>query len=91
MKQNNIRQTLEEHPVIPVVSFDKVADVEPTINLLIEKGIHCIEITLRNDSAFECIEKAIALKKEAFSVGIGTVVSKEQIEKATKLGVHFMD
>ena len=90
MKQNNIRQTLEEHPVIPVVSFDKVADVEPTINLLIEKGIHCIEITLRNDCAFECIEKAIALKKEAFSVGIGTVVSKEQIEKATKLGVHFM-
>ncbi len=90
MKQNNIRKTLEEHSVIPVVSFDKVADVEPTMNLLIEKGIHCIEITLRNDCAFECIEKALSLKTEGFSIGIGTVVSKSQIEKATSLGVHFM-
>ena len=90
MKQNNIRKTLEEHSVIPVVSFDKVADVEPTMNLLIEKGIHCIEITLRNDCAFECIEKALSLKTEGFSVGIGTIVSKSQIEKATALGVHFM-
>ena len=90
MKQNNIRKTLQEHSVIPVVSFDKVTDVEPTINLLIEKGIHCIEITLRNDCAFECIEKALSLKTEGFSVGIGTVVSKSQIEKATALGVHFM-
>lgn len=90
MKQNNIRKTLKEHSVIPVVSFEKVADVEPTINLLIEKGIHCIEITLRNDCAFECIEKALSLKTEGFSIGIGTVVSKSQIEKATALGVHFM-
>ena len=90
MKQNNIRKTLEEHSVIPVVSFDQVADVEPTMNLLIEKGIHCIEITLRNDCAFECIEKALSLKTEGFSIGIGTVVSKSQIEKATSLGVHFM-
>ena len=90
MKQNNIRETLGKHAVIPVVSFDSFEAVEPTIAKLIEQGIHCIEITLRNDCAFECIEKAISLNTEGFDVGIGTVVSKAQIEKAKNIGVHFM-
>ena len=81
MKQNNIRETLGKHAVIPVVSFDSVEDVEPTIAKLIEQGIHCIEITLRNDCAFECIEKAISLNTEGFDVGIGTEVKKLKLKK----------
>jgi|TARA_B110000305_G_scaffold63355_2_gene70428 2-dehydro-3-deoxyphosphogluconate aldolase/(4S)-4-hydroxy-2-oxoglutarate aldolase len=90
MIQNNIRKVLGKHKVIPVVSFDHVNDVEATINLLISKGINCIEITLRNEFAFDCIKAAKLLNKPDFHVGIGTVVSVAQIERATALNVDFM-
>tara|TARA_B100000767_G_scaffold258286_1_gene266870 strand:+ start:5485 stop:6045 length:561 start_codon:yes stop_codon:yes gene_type:complete len=90
MKQNNIRKTLLAHPVIPVVSFNSLEEVEPTINLLVKKGINCIEITLRNELAFSCISAAKALNISGFDVGIGTVVSEEQIHQAKEIGVDFM-
>ena len=90
MKQNNIRKTLQEHPIIPVVSFNRLEEVQPTVELLINKGINCIEITLRNELAFSCIQAAKALNIEGFDVGIGTVVSEEQIRQAVEIGVDFM-
>ena len=90
MKQNNIRKILQANPVIPVVSFNSIAEVEPTINVLISKGINCIEITLRNEHAFACIQEAKALNISGFEVGVGTVVSEEQIQQVTDLGVDFM-
>ena len=63
MTQNNIRQILSKHQVIPVVNFNNVNDVEQTIESLIEKKINCIEITLRTEMAFECV--SIAKKTES--------------------------
>ena len=90
MIQNNIRKVLSKHNVIPVVSFKDPNDVEPTIKSLRSKGIQCIEITLRNEAAFDCIKAAKELNIADFHVGIGTVVSVAQIERATDLNVDFM-
>lgn len=90
MKQNNIRKILQENPVIPVVSFNSTEEVEPTINELVNKGINCIEITLRNECAFSCIQSAKALNISGFDVGVGTIVSEEQIQQAAEIGVDFM-
>lgn len=90
MSQNNIRQLLKEHPIVPVVSFSNAESVENTIDQLIEKDIHCIEITLRNEHAFECVQKAKGLKRSNFCIGIGTVSSKEHISRAVELEVDFM-
>ena len=90
MKQNNIRKTLKAHSIIPVVSFKSFGDVEPIINLLVEKGINCIEITLRNDNAFSCVKAAKKLNISGFHVGVGTLVSEEQIQKSVEIGVDFM-
>ena len=61
--QNGIQSILEGNPIIPVITFDKVSDVDPTVNALIEKGIHCIEITLRTDVAFDSIERCKEIKQ----------------------------
>ena len=58
MTQNNIRQILSKHQVIPVVNFNNINDVEQTIASLVEKKINCIEITLRTEMAFECVSIA---------------------------------
>lgn len=90
MKQNNIRKILKANPVIPVVSFNSIEEVEPAINLLIGKGINCIEITLRNDNAFSCVKAAKKLNISGFHVGIGTIVSEEQIKQVADIAVDFM-
>ena len=90
MKQNNIREVLSHHPIIPIVNFTNLDDVIPMIEKLKAKNIYCIEITLRTPIAFE----AIRITKEKFgkdmSIGVGTIVSEEQIAKAKELNVDFL-
>lgn len=90
MTQNNIRQVLSKHTVIPVVNFEHIDDVEKTIEKLIQQNINCIEITLRTDLAFDCIELAKKLSLPNFDIGIGTVIHEDQIKKAKDLEVSFM-
>ena len=58
MKQNNIRAILEKHPIIPVVTFNEITEVEPQMHHLQAKGVNCIEITLRTPISFEAIALA---------------------------------
>jgi len=90
MSQNNIRPLLANHKVIPVINFKTLNEVEQTITELIKRDIHCIEITLRNELAFDCIRAAKHLNIDGFHIGIGTVVTKDQIAKACELQVDFM-
>ena len=90
MKQNNIREVLSYHPIIPVVNFTNLDDVVPMIEKLKAKNIYCIEITLRTPIAYD----AIRLAKEKFgkeiTIGMGTIVSKDQIAQAKELNVDFL-
>ena len=58
MKQNNIREVLSHHPIIPVINFNHIDEVIPMIQKLKAKNIYCIEITLRTPIAFDAIRLA---------------------------------
>ena len=90
MKQNNIRGVLEKHQVIPVVTINNEEEVDGIISGLIEKGIFCIEVTLRTAFALSAIEIIKEKYGHQVSVGVGTVVSKEQIEAVQALHVDFI-
>lgn len=90
MRQNNIRNLLSKHSIIPVVTFNHLDEVKPQLDKLEQQGIHCIEITLRTPISFEAIEEAKRLFSEKMDIGVGTIVSEEQITKAANLGVDFM-
>lgn len=89
MKQNNIEAILKNHPLIPVVTIHSEDDIDPIINRLRARNVFCIEVTLRTDFAFD----ALRILKERYSditLGVGTVVSTEQIDKLVEIGVDFM-
>ena len=90
MIQNNIREILEANPVIPVVTFNDLNEVEPTIKMLVEREINCIEITLRTDVAYDAIAMAKKVAPSGFKVGMGTVINLSQVQKAQDLLVDFM-
>ena len=89
MLQNNIEAILKANPLIPVVTIENLDQVDEVYEKLSSQGINCIEITLRTEIAWE----AIALFKERhpdFQVGVGTIISSEDILKCVKLKVDFM-
>lgn len=90
MVQNNIRELLINHPIIPVVKIDSIDEVIPCINDLISKDIHCIEITLRTKCAIDAIKKAKKHFGDQFSVGVGTVINKTQISAVIDANVDFI-
>jgi 2-dehydro-3-deoxyphosphogluconate aldolase/(4S)-4-hydroxy-2-oxoglutarate aldolase len=90
MKQNNIRAILEKHPIIPVVTFNELSEVVPQLEKLESQGVSCIEITLRTPISFDAIAEAKRAFGKRIDIGVGTLVTNEQIEKAAELNVDFM-
>ncbi len=90
MIQNNIQDILTANPLIPVATIHNLSEVDTFYEKLKNQGVYCIEITLRTDFAWD----AIALFKEKygreFKVGVGTIITKEDVAKCKQLKVDFM-
>ncbi len=75
--------------VIPVVVINDVSDTIKTLSALREGGINCAEITFRT----VCAEQAIKIGASEFpdmNIGAGTVINREQVERAVKAGAKFI-
>ncbi len=82
-------EKLEELRVIPVVAINKIEDTIPLMKALVEGGLPAAEITFRTECAPEAIKLAIETFPDAY-IGAGTVINKEQAEKAVELGCKFI-
>ena len=74
--------------VLPILDIDENVDPEKLINALIDGKINIVEITLRNDKAFDNI-KFIRKKFPNLILGVGTIVNLDQLKKAIDLGADF--
>ncbi len=85
-----ISERLQENPVLATVSISSPSLSVPTIEALVEGGICNIELTLRNQSSLE----SLALLCEAFResevlIGVGTVLTEDQLRAVVDLGAGF--
>ena len=74
--------------VLPILDIDKNVDPEKLINALIDGKINTVEITLRNEKAFDNI-KFIRKKFPNLILGVGTIVNLDQLKKTIDLGADF--
>jgi 2-dehydro-3-deoxyphosphogluconate aldolase / (4S)-4-hydroxy-2-oxoglutarate aldolase len=75
-------------PVIPVITIPDAAHALPLARALVAGGLRAIEITLRTDAAVEAARAIIKEVPDAI-VGIGTVLTGQDLERAKKLGAAF--
>jgi len=75
-------------PVIPVITIEDAAQAAPLARALVAGGLPVIEITLRTDAAVEAARAIIAEVPDAV-VGIGTVLTPADLERAAKFGAAF--
>ena len=83
-----IMQKIYESGVIAVLVIDELKHALPLANALLEGGINTIELTLRTPVA---LDAAAAIKKQfpAMNLGIGTVLTVEQVKAVADLEVDF--
>lgn len=75
--------------VVPVVVIKELEDTIPTLQALVDGNLPVAEITFRT----ACAEDAIKLGTKTFPdmyIGAGTVINKEQAERAYNAGAKFI-
>ena len=75
--------------IIPVVVLDDPKDAAPLAKALYENGLPCAEVTFRTAAAEESI-KIMTREFPEMLVGAGTVLTKDQADRAINAGAKFI-
>ncbi|MBD9367922.1 bifunctional 4-hydroxy-2-oxoglutarate aldolase/2-dehydro-3-deoxy-phosphogluconate aldolase [Xanthomonas sp. XNM01] len=75
--------------ILPVVTANSVDEARRLSAALLKGGLTAIELTLRTPAALDAL---VALKKELpdIAVGMGTVLTVEQMQRCIELGADFL-
>jgi 2-dehydro-3-deoxyphosphogluconate aldolase / (4S)-4-hydroxy-2-oxoglutarate aldolase len=87
-QQLGLEAILRAAPVIPVVIVETLADAVPLARALVAGGLPVIEVTLRTAAGLEAIRAITAEVPEAI-VGVGTVLTPDQLGQSAKAGARF--
>jgi len=88
MQQARLREVFALAPVIPVITIEDAGQAVPLARALVKGGLRVVEITLRTQAGLDAARAILAEVPEAV-VGIGTVLSPADYERAAKLGAAF--
>lgn len=81
-------QLLTAARIIPVLTIERVEDAIPLARALVAGGVRTLEITLRTEAAVVAAEAIIADVPDAV-VGIGTILTPNDLAQAISLGARF--
>lgn len=84
-----MNRQLEAFGVVPVTVLHREQDALPLAAALCKGGLHCVEITFRTEAA-EAAIRAISMAHPDMLVGAGTVLSREQVDRAEAAGAKFI-
>jgi 2-dehydro-3-deoxyphosphogluconate aldolase/(4S)-4-hydroxy-2-oxoglutarate aldolase len=87
-RRDRLVELLRLSPIIPVITIERIEDAVPLARALVAGGLRLLEITLRTPTALAAAEAIVANVPEAI-VGIGTVLTKRDLELASEIGAQF--
>ena len=83
-----IAAIMKAAPVIPVLTIERESDAVPLARALVAGGLPVLEITLRTDAALAAASAIMAEVPDAV-VGLGTLLSPADIDRAHQIGARF--
>ena len=89
MAHEQLIEKIKQTKIVPVVVLNSIEETLPKMEALVKGGLPCAEITFRTP----CAADAIALTVKTYPdmlVGAGTVINREQCEKAIAVGSKFI-
>ena len=88
VRRARLEEVLRAARVMPVVTVEREDDGVPLARALVAGGLRALEITLRTPAA-PAAARAIGAEVPEAIVGIGTVLSPEDLDAARGLGARF--
>ena len=86
---NPVLERVYEIGIIPVIAFNSVDEAIPLCKALMDGGLPAAEVTFRTACAEECIRK-IHEELPDMLLGAGTVLTKDQADRAMGAGAAFV-
>src|SRR2546425_7424532 len=78
---------LESSPLLGIVRFHDGGDVSGAVEALVSGGIELVEVTIDTPGALAAVERAAG---DGRVVGVGTVVSVEQVRACAAAAAHLV-
>ena len=88
IRRARLEEVLRAAPVVPVITIEREGDGVPLARALVAGGLNALEITLRTPAA-AAAARAIGEAVPEAIVGIGTVLTAQDLETARGLGARF--
>jgi len=88
IRRARLDEVLRAAPVVSVITIEREADGVPLARALVAGGLRALEITLRTPAA-AAAARAIGEAVPEAIVGIGTVLTPQDLETARSLGARF--
>ena len=88
-ESNAIVEALRRSPVVPLVQSNDPDEAVAISQALLDGGLKVLEVVLRTDEAFACLEKICHAFPDVH-VGAGTVLSGEHTQRAMDCGATFI-
>ena len=86
---NAVIQTLSRIGIVPVIAIDDASEAVPLAKALAAGGLNAAEITFRTPAGEEALRQ-IAREMPEMLVGAGTVLTREQVDRAADAGARFL-
>lgn len=83
-----IEEQLKEHKIVAVIVIKSEDEIVPCMEALLEGGIRVIELALRTPFSLNAARK-IAVSYPEILLGLGTVLTTDQVKAASEVPAHF--
>ena len=87
-RRTKLDDLLRVAPLIPVITIERATDAVPLARALVAGGLQALEITLRTPAA-PAAAAAIAKEVPEAILGLGTVLTAQDLERARALNARF--
>jgi 2-dehydro-3-deoxyphosphogluconate aldolase/(4S)-4-hydroxy-2-oxoglutarate aldolase len=75
--------------IISVITIDRAEDAEPLTQALLDGGLDALEVTFRTPAAPEAVRRIKAAFGDKVHLGVGTLLTVEQVVQAAEAGASF--
>lgn len=85
-----VSEIIRRNPIVAVLRARRADDCGPAIEALANGGIRSIELTLSSEGVFDYLPRALQSFGDDLEIGVGTITSRAEAERALDLGANFL-
>lgn len=81
---------LLEHPLIAVLRASDASQYDAVVDVLVENGVRCIELTLTTAGTLDRLAALIVRVGASAEIGVGTVTNTDEASRAIASGANYL-